>query len=376
MNSATASIANDVNAAAAIRGQDGAKLTAYAINPLTDSRWTPFLAGHPRATVFHSAEWLEALRRTYGYTPVAYTSSRPDEDLRNALLFCRVESWLTGRRLVSLPFSDYCEPLLESPADLQVLFSAAEKQSHAERCRYVEIRPLGSVEISTSLRRATEIYTFHELDLKPDLDTLFRNFHKNSTQRKIRRAEREGLTYRNEPASALLDSFYKLLIMTRGRHHLPPQPKIWFRNLVDCMGDALKIRVAFKDGKPVAGMLTLCYKQTFTYKYGCSDSRFNHLGGMHLLFWKSIQEAKNSEMSLFDFGRTDAGQTGLITFKGRWGAAQSELVYSRYAAPGDTPAMLDPAGPGWKVRCAKRIFARMPASALSVVGRLLYKHIG
>ncbi|MGH9759464.1 MAG: hypothetical protein ACREAC_01340, partial [Blastocatellia bacterium] len=241
MNSATASIANDVNAAAAIRGQDGAKLTAYAINPLTDSRWTPFLAGHPRATVFHSAEWLEALRRTYGYTPVAYTSSRPDEDLRNALLFCRVESWLTGRRLVSLPFSDYCEPLLESPADLQVLFSAAEKQSHAERCRYVEIRPLGSVEISTSLRRATEIYTFHELDLKPDLDTLFRNFHKNSTQRKIRRAEREGLTYRNEPASALLDSFYKLLIMTRGRHHLPPQPKIWFRNLVDCMGDALKI---------------------------------------------------------------------------------------------------------------------------------------
>ena len=376
MNCATASIVNDVSMAAGVHGEDSAKLTAYVINPLTDFRWKPFLAGHPRATVFHSTQWLEALRRTYGYTPVAYTSSRPDEDLRNALLFCRVESWLTGRRLVSLPFSDYCEPLLESPADLQVLFSGAEGHSREEKWRYIELRPLGSVKLSTSLRRATETYTFHELDLEPDLDTLFRSFHRNSTQRKIRRAERESLTYRDEPASGLLDSFYKLLIVTRRRHHLPPQPKTWFRNLVDCMGDALKIRVAFKDGKPVAGMLTLCYKQTFTYKYGCSDSRFHHLGGMHLLFWKSIQEAKHSGMRLFDFGRTGAGQTGLITFKDRWGAVQSELVYSRYAAPGDTPASLEPAGPGWKVRCAKGVFARMPASALSIVGRLLYKHIG
>ena len=37
--------------------------------------------------------------------------SPPDEPLENGFLFCRVESWLTGRRLVSLPFSDHCEPL-------------------------------------------------------------------------------------------------------------------------------------------------------------------------------------------------------------------------------------------------------------------------
>jgi hypothetical protein len=30
------------------------------------------------------------------------------------LVFCRVRSWLTGRRSISLPFSDHCEPLVES----------------------------------------------------------------------------------------------------------------------------------------------------------------------------------------------------------------------------------------------------------------------
>ena len=42
----------------------------------------------------------------------------------------------------------------------------------------------------------TSSYSFHQLDLRPDLGTLLRSFHKSSTQRKIRRAEREGLTYR------------------------------------------------------------------------------------------------------------------------------------------------------------------------------------
>ena len=83
------------------------------IEPLKDLRWEPFLARHPRASVFHSSAWLAALHRTYGFQPIAYTTSSAGEDLENAMVFCRVESWLTGRRLVSLPFSDHCEPLVD-----------------------------------------------------------------------------------------------------------------------------------------------------------------------------------------------------------------------------------------------------------------------
>ena len=62
-------------------------------------------------SVFHTRGWLQTLQRTYGYQPVAFTMSAPSGALTNALLFCVVRSWLTGNRLVSLPFPITAEPL-------------------------------------------------------------------------------------------------------------------------------------------------------------------------------------------------------------------------------------------------------------------------
>ena len=40
------------------------------LDPLADARWDDLLERHPRASVFHSRGWLEALKRTYGYEPI------------------------------------------------------------------------------------------------------------------------------------------------------------------------------------------------------------------------------------------------------------------------------------------------------------------
>src|SRR5262245_3997897 len=90
----------------------------YELDPLADPRWCAFAQRHERSSVFHSPAWLNALRKTYRYRPVAFTTEPPGCDLRSAIVFCHVRSWLTGRRLVSLPFSDHCEPLVASADDL------------------------------------------------------------------------------------------------------------------------------------------------------------------------------------------------------------------------------------------------------------------
>ena len=51
------------------------------------------------------------------------------------------------------------------------------------------------------------------------------------------------------------------------------------RNLIACLGDNVKIRVASKDGRPVASILTLRHKRTLVYKYGCSDDHSTIWGG-------------------------------------------------------------------------------------------------
>ena len=349
---------------------------AHQFYPLDDPRWDRFLGRHARSSAFHSTPWLKALKQTYDYKVVGYTTSAPDQELENALIFGRVESWLTGRRLVSLPFSDHCEPLVDQQQDLQVLIAAVEQETRSEKWRYFEIRPLTPIAIATSLHTTTTHYTFHELDLQPDLETIFQNLHKDSIQRKIRRAEREKLCYEEGRSESLLNDFYRLLELTRRRHHLPPQPKKWFQNLVSCFGDAIKIRIARKDGRAVAAMLTVRYKDTLIYKYGGSDTRYNKLGGMHLLYWASIQDAKASGLRYFDLGRTDANQFGLITFKKRWGTKESLLTYSRYALSDDLRHAFDPASSEAKSAHARGLLAYLPSRLVSLLGRALYKHVG
>lgn len=348
---------------------------SFELQPLLDPRWDRFVKKHPYSSVFHTTAWLDAIYRTYGYRPVAYTDAPPGLELTVGVPFCLVDSWLTGCRLVSVPFSDHCEPLVYGDEDLAELCSRLIRIDGPKRAGYLEIRPVQALQNRGEQWESTSRYYLHTIDLTPDLSILFRNCHKDSTQRKIRRAEREGLSYETGRTPALLSTFYRLLILTRRRHQIPPQPLVWFRNLIACFGDALTIRVASKDGQPVAAILTLRHKDTLVYKYGCSDERFNHLGGTHLLFWRTIEEAKAENLLKFDLGRSDIDGEGLITFKNRWGAVAQPLVYARMSrTPISATASL---GMGTMVKaCGKRFLPHLPDSIFTAIGRVLYRHVG
>jgi hypothetical protein len=287
------------------------------------------------------------------------------------LLFCIVRSWLTGNRLVSLPFSDHCEPLVENAEQFRRLSSFAESLRSEERWKYVEIRSANSLlDFDGSFGRATTYY-LHRLDLRPSLDALYKGFHKDCIRRKISRAEREALTYEAGRSESLIQQLYGLLQLTRSRHHVPLQPFEWFRNLVACIGEDVCIRVASKLGRPVAGILTISHGKQMVYKYGGSDTHFNSLGGTPMLFWQAIKEAKQAGAEELDLGRSDIDNPGLIAFKGRWPAECSTLTTWRAPMVAPSPRL-----ERLKVRCAKEVFARLPDSVLTMAGRILYRHIG
>lgn len=346
------------------------RVEVYEIDPLRDPRWATLVDSHPRASAFHSPDWLRALRAVYGYEPVVVTTCAPGARLTNGLVFCRVNSWLTGRRLVSLPFSDHCEPLVDQSDELDQMLANMKRHVDEERWKYIEIRPLSCEPHSHTELGRSATYCFHRLDLRPSSQELFRNFHKDCVQRKIRRAEREKLQYEEGTSDDLLRKFYRLLVMTRRRQYLPPQPVSWFRGLIAAFGKDLKIRVALKDGVAVASILTLSHKKTMVYKYGCGDAAANRFGGMALLFWRTIQEAQENGLEELDMGRSDADQSGLIAFKEHWGATGSLLHYWTY------PCKPAKHSSNWQKSLARRVVSAAPDLALEMVGTLLYRHVG
>lgn len=341
----------------------------YEINPLVDPRWVELLRHHPKASVFHTPGWLEALRRTYGYRASVLTTSGPGSDLQDGLAFCYVRSWLTGRRLVSLPFSDHCELLTQNADDQAILIEALKQHSDQANCKYLEFRPASAMSGESGLERFAKYY-LHLLDLRPGLDAVYQGFHRDCIQRKIRRAERETLTIRAGRTPDLLKEFYSLSVRTRRRQGLPPQPLIWFTNLADCLGTAFTVRIAMKSDQPIAGIVTVEHKQILTYKYGASDERFHNMGGMIYLFWTAIQDAVTGGLTELDMGRTDMDNPGLVAFKDHWGARKRALSYWRF------PGTMQKDAHYWAPGFMKWAVSYTPSRFLISLGTHLYRHIG
>jgi hypothetical protein len=348
-------------------------LVIHIANPLSDRRWDDLIAQHPKASAFHQRGWLEALVRTYGYEPVVFTTTPPGVALQNGLLYCHVKSWLTGHRLVSLPFSDHNEPICDGEEEMNTLISSSQSALAQQRWRYLELRPTSDFS-QTAERlgfRAVGRYFLHVLDLRPDLDDLFRSFHKTSVQRRIKRADRAGMVEKCGTSEQLLNEFYALLVITRARHRLPPPPLAWFQNLIASHGNAVEIRVAYKDERPIAAILTLRFRDIAYFKYGCSDAQSNNLAPTPWLLWRAIAAAKSGGALEFDFGRTEEDNKGLLKFKNHWVGQHKQLTYWRYSC-----APYIAVASGWKLKMVKTIFSLMPQRVLIASGKLIYRHIG
>jgi hypothetical protein len=346
----------------------------YEVDPLQDDRWQSFLQRHPQSSIYHSVGWLDSLSRTYGYEPVVYTTSPATSDIENGLLFCRIRSWATGHRLVSLPFSDHCEPLCNLEEEFDSLICHLQTDGAHQKWKYLEVRPahrsFGDKMDKRGFKLAAK-YVWHRIDLDPAAEEIFHRLDKDSVQRRVRHAERLGVVESCGKSVGLLRDFYRLQLRTRARHNLPPQPFAWFKNLLDNTGKAADLRVAYVRNVPVAAVFVLHFKNTSHYKYGCSDERFHKLGAMAFLLWRAILNAKSIGSKVFDLGRTEDDQHSLIAFKNHWTPISESLTYWKF--PFNMSANFDNS---WKLKMLNRICAQMPHRLLEAVGTLTYRHVG
>ena len=184
------------------------------------------------------------------------------------------------------------------------------------------------------------------------------------------------LRSQKEVTSTAWSRFYKLVLQTRRRHGLPPQPMVWFHNLVNCLGESVRIRLAWKGGLPIAGLLTLQQGKSVYYKYGASIACFHNLWA-NALFVLACDPgcAIGAGLEQLDLGRSDCNNAGLVTFKDRWGSARSVLHYLRSPVERTQPAHGRSPGKSAVWREWPRRF--MPDRCLTALGalRLLYSHI-
>jgi hypothetical protein len=342
------------------------------LDPLADPRWGDLVLRHPAASVFHTPQWLEALRRTYGFRPVVYATDG-GADVSGGIPFCEVASWLTGRRLVSLPFSDHCEPLMSEGGKIETILAALEQDSRRNGWRYVQLRPRDPGTLPAVERTAfgpEETQYHYRLDITADLDAVFRGV-KSDIRKDVRRAERSGLQYVVGHDDALVAAYFRLHVMTRSTQGVPPQPLSWFHALASSLGDMLDIHLLIDDGTPIAGLVTIMFRDQLMWKYSASHPVRDRAGMGKSLMWKSICRGKERGARSLDMGRCDPANVGLAQFKERWGATRFDLTYLR--CPPAEPARARSGG--WLGGAARTVVPKLPTAVLAAAGRFAYRHV-
>lgn len=338
------------------------------VSPGSRPDWDTLVASHPASTVFHTAAWAEVLTRSYGHHP-QYLAAWDGPTLVGLLPLMEVNSPLTGRRGVSLPFTDWCPPLCSERVPADQLWSAAMATGKLRGWNYLELR--GDQALPPAATPSLQFWG-HSLELAADAETLFGRLHP-SVRRAVRKARKEGVQVEISPTAEALEAFYRLHVQTRRRHGLPPQPARFFgqihqRLLARGLGFVALARCG---GRPVAGAVFFQFGHKAVYKYGASVGDSSPVRANNLVMWEAIRWLAAHGCRHLDLGRSSLWNEGLRRFKRGWGAQERLISYCKYDLRQDTFVQDQDRSRGWHTA----VLARLPTPVLRWLGALLYRHL-
>jgi len=329
-----------------------------------DPRWLNFVREDPSALPFHHPAWTLLLAEAYRFKPFTLALLDGSNRIVAGVPFIEVGGPLRGRRWVSLPFTDMCQPLSAS-AEVDVFASEIDRARRDAG--------IASVEVRGSFRGGspdTQPALLHVLPLVDDPEQLAACF-RPSVRRNIRAAERGPAVVTVASSEAdLTERFYRLQVDLRRRLGLPVQPRrffrlLWSRMIEPGLGRVLLVKVG---NETVAGAVFLAWNRTVVYKYGASDPRYWPLRPNNLLFWQAIRWACEEGYDRLHFGRTNLSSPSLRRFKLGWAAQEHKLEYTLLGAAASGYGRAEPPA------IARSAIRHSPRWVVRALGEILYRH--
>ena len=300
----------------------------FEIDPIVDPRWDQLARSSYCGSLFHSTPWLQVLRRTYGFPLRATVMEGADGYLKGGLVHGLISD-VRGRRLISLPFSDFCDPLVADSRTWSVLVDALlrHRLPTTFRCLHNEVA------LSDDRFEQSKDSKWHGVDLDRSLDEMWESFHPAS-RRAIKKARKQGVEVHRAETNSDLREFYDLhgAIRTQ-KYRILAQPYSFFEAIWDVFlkpSDGFLLLARYQ-GRTIAGALYLRHRDTIYYKFNASERDRLHVRPNDLLVWEGLSRAKQ-EMGCrqLDFGLSGSDQEGLLRYKRKFATEEKLIRFMRH----------------------------------------------
>ncbi|MHA2120689.1 MAG: lipid II:glycine glycyltransferase FemX [Promethearchaeota archaeon] len=339
------------------------------INPVMYPKWDELLLSSNQYSFFHSSYWARTLYESHHYRPLYFTLIDKGSLLVSIPLM-EVKSIFTGKRGVSLPFSDYCDPIISRDVQLQDISNHIIKFGKQAGWKFIELR--GGEDFLKESSPSIYYYS-HILDLSNSEEQMLLTF-RSSTKRNIRKAIKEGVEINITHSLESVKTYYHLHCITRKFHGLPPQPYYFFKKIYDyiILNKHGFIALASYRGKTIAGAVYFHLGRKAIFKFGASDRQYHYLRPNNLVMWEAIKWCRENGYQSLCFGKTEPRNKGLLQFKSGWGTEEKLIKYYRYDLIKNEFIISDFYESGFHTK----ILNKLPIPVLNIIGALFYKHFG
>jgi len=341
-------------------------------------QWDEFVQAHPNGCVFHLSLWKKVLENSFQHIQghiAAVVDSQSGKIFAGIPVYF-VKSWLTGNRLVSIPFASMLDPLVLDSGEMTQVFSKILELKEQLGASSVEIRMARSENPPTKDNICiSSDYEHHVLSLDTDLSETMGKM-KRRVRRIVKKLPECALDLKIAGRETDLQEFYQLLCLSRKRLGLPPIPYRFFKFQWDILHpkNFSTVLVAEHEGRPIASLLVLKYRNTLSLEYLGENTRYRKLNPVHFLYWEAIKMAHREGLKKVSFGRTAKSNIGLITFKKNWGTERlnSKEIYcaascSKYVRRNDS---------SWQYKLIQNMTKHSPMSVAKMIGSFCYRHMG
>lgn len=340
------------------------------------SCWHTSIEEQVQNLFYYDQRWLDLLTTFYGYRIRSLTTTNKDGQVTGFLPLCSVNSPLTGRRLVSLPFSDQCPLLAVDETSANELIEQAIGLARQRKVKYLELRAGANGQLAQRPELTeSNLYVNWSIPLSERAEDVWSQLRK-PVQHQIKKSRKNGVQIRVAQKREDMSLYYDLHLQTRAKKHgMPVQSRKYFTTLWDTFApsDTMRLLLAEYAGSTIAGIILFASGTTLHYAYGASAEQYLKLAPNNLLFWDAITWGCEHGYKAFDLGRTARDNEGLMEFKRRWGAVQEPLPYYYYP---QTAGLASTSENSRKFRLLTTTWRKLPLVVTAPLGGWLYKHMG
>jgi len=337
------------------------------IRPLTGEaiEWDAFVRSTPGGSPFHLLAWKRAVESTFGHR-AHYVMAVGPGGIEGILPLFEVRGLLGGRGLISVPYAVYGGICSRSDEARQLLLDHASELARRVGASYVELRHRAVQKLD--LPTKSLYVSFSRPITGDDEENLM------AIPRKQRRMTRQGAKFGLQAEFGMqhLDVFYEVYAHSVHALGSPVFPRRLFTALAQEFQKECELLTIWKDGRVVAGVLTLLYEdQALPYYGGALREAFQYAVN-DFMYWELLCHVAHAGYRVFDFGRSREG-TGPYNFKRHWGFEPEPLPYQYVLLDGAQMPNVSPANP--KMRLVVEAWKRTPFPVTRLLGPALTRYL-